>query len=270
MTNNQTRAFGLVRVSTQLQTEEHGGTGIQFQSEKLTQYANLNDFNLVKTISDVASGGLETRQGIEELKSHIENNEVDIVLIWNVSRAFRSMIYFAEFYKYLKEYKVELISVSEGIRSSRKEGEMMFGIMASIAGYEKQLINERMYSGRTTKVMNQERGFGGKVPFGYKRNNDGDVKIDNDNADIVKYIFKKYNQLLKSPKFNKNTRTRRLIKLMNNRGFQFHNKRFRGCDIRHILNSTFYMGVMTYGEIKTNHKYPTLVSKRLFNQVSIS
>ena len=121
MTNNQTRAFGLVRVSTQLQTEEHGGTGIQFQSEKLTQYANLNDFNLVKTISDVASGGLETRQGIEELKSHIENNEVDIVLIWNVSRAFRSMIYFAEFYKYLKEYKVELISVSEGIRSSRKE-----------------------------------------------------------------------------------------------------------------------------------------------------
>ena len=269
MSSNKPRAYGLVRVSTQLQTEEHGGTGIQFQSEKLHQYSILNDFNLVKNISDVASGGLETRQGIEELKSHIENNDVDIVLIWNVSRAFRSMIYFADFYKYLKNYNVELISVSEGIRSSKKEGEMMFGIMASIAGYEKQLINERMYSGRTTKVLNSERGFGGKVPFGYKRNNDGDVVVDNDNADIVKYIFKKYNQLLKNPKFNKNTRTRRLIKLLTNRGFLFHGKRFRGCDIRHILNSEFYMGVMKYGEIKTPHRYPTLVSKRLFNQTCI-
>ena len=117
--------------------------------------------------------------------------------------------------------------------------------------------------------MNSERGFGGKVPFGYKRDNDGDVVVDNDNADIVKYIFKKYNQLLKNPKFNKNTRTRRLIKLLTNRGFLFHGKRFRGCDIRHILNSEFYMGIMKYGEIKTPHRYPTLVSKRLFNQTCI-
>lgn len=267
MKNNLTRAFGLVRVSTQIQTEEHGGTGLSFQSEKLSQYANLNDFNLVKTISDVASGGLETRNGIEELKSHIENNDVDIVLIWNVSRGFRSMIYFADFYKYLKKHNVELISVSEGIRSSRKEGEMMFGIMASIAGYEKELINERMMSGRTTKVRNHERGFGGKVPFGYTRDNDGNVVVDDENAEVVKYIFKKYNQLLKSPKFNKNTRTRRLIKLLNARGFTFRGKRFQGWNIRDILNSEFYSGTMKYGDITTTHKYPKLVSKRLFNQI---
>ena len=40
----------LVRVSTHLQTEEMGRTGIQFQSEKLSQYATLNDLNLIKTI----------------------------------------------------------------------------------------------------------------------------------------------------------------------------------------------------------------------------
>ena len=42
-------------------------------------------------------------------------------------------------------------------RSSRKEGEMLFGIMSSIAGYEKDLIKERMVSGRITKVQNGER-----------------------------------------------------------------------------------------------------------------
>ena len=77
------RAISLIRVSTILQTEENGGTGIQFQTEKLSQYATLNDFNLIKTITDVCSGGLETRDGIDNLKSHINNGEVDVVLIWS-------------------------------------------------------------------------------------------------------------------------------------------------------------------------------------------
>ena len=75
--------FSLVRISTSIQSEENGGTGIQFQTEKLSQYATLNDFNLIKTITDVCSGGLETRDGIDNLKSHINNGEVDVVLIWS-------------------------------------------------------------------------------------------------------------------------------------------------------------------------------------------
>ena len=124
-------------------------------------------------------------------------------------------------------------------------------------------------SGRTTKVMNNERGFGGRVPFGYTRNNDGELVVDNESANIVKYIFKKYNQLLKNPKFNKNTRTRRLIKLLNERGFKFRGKRFKGWNIRDILNNEFYIGIMKYGDITSESKYPKLVSKRLFNQVCI-
>ncbi|MBT5363768.1 MAG: recombinase family protein, partial [Candidatus Marinimicrobia bacterium] len=79
MTENLNKTIALVRVSTIGQTEEKGGTGIQFQTEKLSQYATLNDLNLIKTITDVCSGGLETRDGIEELKSHIGNGDVDIV-----------------------------------------------------------------------------------------------------------------------------------------------------------------------------------------------
>ena len=105
------RAVSLIRISTTLQTEEKGGTGVQFQTEKLSQYATLNDLNLIKIITDVCSGGLETRDGIEELKTDIENGDVDIVLIWNVSSAFRSMIHFTKFYEYLKKHDVELISV---------------------------------------------------------------------------------------------------------------------------------------------------------------
>ena len=52
------RAISLIRVSTLIQTEEMGGTGVQFQTEKLSQYATLNNLNLIKTITDVCSGAL--------------------------------------------------------------------------------------------------------------------------------------------------------------------------------------------------------------------
>ena len=261
------KTYGLVRISTKLQSDENGGTGIQFQSEKLSQYAKLNDLHLTKIITDVCSGGIEHRDGINELKSHIEKGEVDVVLVWNTSRAFRSMIYFSKFYEFLKEHNVELISVSEGIRSSRKEGEMMFGIMCSIAGYEKDLIKERMMSGRITKVKNGVRGFGSKLPFGYKKI-DGEIVIDTENSKIVRYIFKKLNSLKKNPKYTKTNRTRRLLKLMKDRGFTYYGKLFKGWHIRDIINQRFYIGEMKYGSIITKHNYEPIISKRLFNQVS--
>ena len=66
----------------------------------------MNDLDHIKSITDIASGGLETREGIEELKTMIRSNMVDVVLVWNVSRAFRSMIHFVKFYEFLNENNV--------------------------------------------------------------------------------------------------------------------------------------------------------------------
>ena len=250
--------ISLIRVSTKLQSE---GTGLEFQSEKIKQYSELNDFNIIKTISDVCSGGLETRDGIEELKSEIEKGGVDCVLIWNVSRAFRSMVHFSKFYEYLNKHNVELISVSEGIRSSSKTGAMMFGVMVSIAQYEKDLIAERMSSGRLTKVQNGTRAFGKKI-YGYTT----DYKIDPDEAKVVKYIFKKINSL-KKKNYPKYKQTKHLLKLLKQNGYTYNGHDFKNYNMRDILKQKFYTGVLQYSDITTTHNYQPLVSKRLFNQV---
>ena len=258
------RTIGLVRVSTILQTEENGGTSIQLQTEKLNQYADLHDLELNDVIVDVASGGLETRDGVEKLKEMIERKEVDKVLIYNVSRAFRSMVHFTTFYEYLKKNNVELISVCEGLRSSRKEHQMIFGIMCSVAAFEKDTINFRLHNGRKTKVRNNERGFGGRIPFGYKRI-DGDLVTDT-NAEIVKYIFKKTNQLNKR-NLTKTKKTQTLLKLIKDKGFTFNGKDFKNWNIKNILTNPFYVGDLNYSGIQTTHKYERIISRRLFNQV---
>jgi len=258
--------YGLVRISSHIQSEKNGGTGVEFQSNKLSQYSTLNDFNLIKTITDVCSGGLETRDGIEELKLHIRNGEVDVVLIWNTSRVFRSMIHFSKFYEFLKEHNVELISVSEGIRSSRKEGEMMFGIMCSIAGYEKDLIRERMM-----KLNKGIRSIGGSLPYGYSTDSKtNEIIVDEEEGKVVEYIFRKMNFLSKIKHLTPIKRTKRLLKLLKNRDFTYRDgSDFKAHQLRWILNNKFYIGEMKYGENIVHHKHPTIISTRLYNQIHI-
>ena len=64
--NTELRAISIVRVSTILQTDENGGTGIQFQTEKLQQYADLNDMNLIKTIQEQAAPQMQPEMNTED------------------------------------------------------------------------------------------------------------------------------------------------------------------------------------------------------------
>jgi site-specific DNA recombinase len=257
------KTYGLVRISSHSQNEENGGTGVEFQTKKLNQYAELNDYEIGEIFVDECSGSLAERDGITKLKHLIDDGKVERVLIWNTSRAFRSMIHFARFYEMLKKNDVELVSVSEGIKSSNKTGEMMFGIMCSIAGYEKELINERMKSGKITKLQKGERAFGGRLPYGYKKDN-GEIVLDEMEGKAVKYIYKTINRLNKKG-YTKIKRTNRILTLLKKNGYKYKGENFKAYHLRVILGNEFYIGELNYGGTSTKHIHPTIISKRLFN-----
>jgi site-specific DNA recombinase len=262
---NNNKSVGLVRVSSHTQDDLHGGTGLQFQQEKIKQYSKLHDIDLLDILSDVCSGSFDTRDGIDEVKRMVENGEIERVLIWNTSRCFRSMLNFSRFYEFLKKYNVELVSVSEGISSFSKHGSMVFGIMCSISEYEREIIKERMMSGKLTKLKNGERKFGGRMVYGYENKN-GEIVVNQNESKIVKFIFSKMNKLMKQ-NLTKTKRTQKLLKSLRRKGYLFKGKDFSNQNIKSILNNKFYIGEMIYGDIKTNHVYDTIVSKRLFNKV---
>ena len=83
------RAVAYQRISTIGQMD---GTGLEFQKSKLDAYVKYSEMNLVKTIEEVGSGANGDRDGLNQIKSMVENNEVDVVLEWNVSRGFRSLV----------------------------------------------------------------------------------------------------------------------------------------------------------------------------------
>ena len=260
---NMKHTYGVVRISSVSQNELNGGTGVEFQTKKIKQYADLNDYHLADVFVDEISGVIDHRDGIEKLKVLIEAGKVERVLIWNTSRLFRSMVLFAQFYEMLNKHNVELISVSEGIKSSEKTGEMLFSIMVGISAYEKSIINERMVSGILTKVKSGKRGFGGKLPFGYKKK-DGEIILDPKDGEIVKYIYKTINKLNKRG-LSKIKRTNRMLALLKKNGYKYKGSDFKAYHLRVILGNEFYVGDMSYGSEKVSHIHPTIISKRLFN-----
>ena len=259
------KTIGLTRVSSHTQDDLHGGSGLQYQQEKILQYCKLHDYDLFKIVSDVCSGSFETREGIDEVKQMILDGEVERVVIWNTSRCFRSMLGFSRFYNFLKKHKVELVSVSEGITSLSKHGSMVFGIMCSISEYEREIIKERMMSGKITKFKNGERKFGGRMVYGYENQN-GKIVVDKNKGEVVRFIFNKMNKLMKQ-NLTKTKRTQKLLKSLKRKGYMFNDKYFTHQNVKSILNNKFYIGEMSYGDIKSNHNYDTLISKRLFNNV---
>lgn len=260
------KTYGIVRISTTSQSELNGGTGVEFQTKKLNQYAELNDYELEEIFVDEISGVIDDRLGITKLTKLIKDDKVERVLIWNTSRLFRSMVLFARFYEMLNKNNVELISVSEGIKSSEKTGEMLFSIMVGISAYEKSIIAERMMSGKITKVRNGKRAIGGRLPFGYEKK-DGEIVLNETDGKIVKFIYKTINGYNKK-NYTATKRTQRMLNLLKKKGYEYKGKEFKNYHLKSIIGNEFYVGELTYSNEIINHIHPTIISKRLFNSVT--
>ena len=258
--------YGLVRISTLGQIDN---TSIDFQTDKIKGYSNLHDLELKETFVDVISGESSNRDGIDKITELIKQGECKTIIVWNISRLFRSMVLFANFYQLCNDYDCEIISVSEGIKSKSKTGEMLCSVLIGIASFERRVITERMMSGKY-QLANQGKKCSGKIPYGYKRDRVGEFVVDEDESKVVKYIFKKVNLYSKMKHITKTKKTQRLLKLLKSRGFDYRGKDFRWWNIRDIINNRFYIGELKWADIKTNHIYPSLISKRLFNQIQMS
>ena len=264
--NRMKNGYALVRVSSLSQQDN---TSLGFQTEQISNYSKLNNINLIKVISDTCSGGLETRDGIEKIKQLVLDKKVDVVLTYKTDRCFRSMLGFSKFYTFLKKHEVELISCSENISSKTDTGSMIFGIMVSVGSYEKSMIRNRVMSGKKSLVESGSRSMGGNLPFGYTTDRDsGEIILEPTESKIVKYIFKKSNELLKNRKLTPYKRTQRLLKLLKRNGYTYKNgKDFKSYHLKVFLNNEFYFGELKYGDMVVNHYHPKIISKRLFNQI---
>ena len=128
------------RVSTDDQTTEN-------QSLVLEEVAKKMEWNVVETFTDVISGAKSKRQGLDALMKAVRRNEVDMVMVWDVSRLGRSLKHLVTLLDELHAKGVNLYFHQQGIDTTTASGKMLFQLLGVFAEFERSMIRERVMAG---------------------------------------------------------------------------------------------------------------------------
>ncbi|KNE21798.1 recombinase family protein [Virgibacillus pantothenticus] len=141
------------------------------------------------------SGGTDKRPQFQKMMYDISNKkkQIDVVIVYNLSRFARDVLDLNKYLKLLKEHKVDFVSCSEEmLRTDNPYREFMINIIGSVAQLQRQQIAETV---RDNMLIAAEKGefLGGVTPIGYKVNEfTRKFEVVKEEADVVKLIFKKY------------------------------------------------------------------------------
>lgn len=155
---NDIKRVGIyARVSTTNQTSEN-------QLLDLRKYCEARKWEIAGEFVDEAmSGSRDDRPQYKEIMIQARQHKFDAILTWKYDRIARSLLNLVSTLEELRVMGLGFISYTEGIDTSTPSGKMVFGVIASLAEFERSLIIERVRAGlRRAKAQGKRLG---RAPF---------------------------------------------------------------------------------------------------------
>jgi DNA invertase Pin-like site-specific DNA recombinase len=136
------RAGIYARVST------NNGQDPEVQLAEIRQFCNRRGWTTVKEYVDKGiSGSKEHRPALDNLLADCRKRAVDCVVVYRYDRFARSLRQLVNALEEFRALGIDFVSLHEGVDTSTPNGRLVFGIFASIAEFERELIRDRVKSG---------------------------------------------------------------------------------------------------------------------------
>lgn len=135
-----TRAAIYARVSTREQNPE-------MQLAELRAYCARRAWSVAGEYVDQASGADTERPQLLALLERARRHTFDAVLVYRYDRFARNLRSLVNALSEFHDLGVQFVSVHEGVDTSTANGRLIFGIFASLAEFERELIRDRVRSG---------------------------------------------------------------------------------------------------------------------------
>lgn len=182
------KAVIYARVSTEQQDTER-------QVKELQKVAESEGYTVAKFFEDKVSGATKAknRKQFDLMLSYIEENNINQIYCWELSRLGRSMI---DNYTIIQELRAKGINIfiyKSNINTNKndKNSELQLNLLSSIAEYERKSITERTKSGTYNSIKKGGVGGGSIKQYGYKKEN-GKLVIDEDEKAVILDMVDKY------------------------------------------------------------------------------
>ena len=112
---------------------------------------------------DKITGKTMDRPGWAKLESAMRMGKVSAVVVWRIDRLGRTAARLTALFEELRERKVNLVSLRDGLDLSTPAGRLMANVLASVAQYETEIRGERVAAGQA-KARADGKRLGGSQP----------------------------------------------------------------------------------------------------------
>lgn len=137
---------------------------------------------------DSATGANIERTGLKTLLSHLRQD--DTLVVTELARLGRSLRDLVNICHQLEDTGVAFRSIKENIDTSTPTGRMTFGILASIAEFEREIIRERQAAG--IKLAKERGSYYGRQPKLSQKQADQLKKLRAENRFTIKQLAKMF------------------------------------------------------------------------------
>jgi DNA invertase Pin-like site-specific DNA recombinase len=119
---------------------------LPLQLKALRKYARSRNWKVVLEIEDIGSG-VKERKKREKVLEAARKREIDVVLVWKLDRWGRSIHDLFMTMKELTDLDVAFVSFTEAVDLSSPVGRAVAGLLAVFAGFEREILRERVKAG---------------------------------------------------------------------------------------------------------------------------
>ena len=178
------RAAIYARVSDKSQAEEDK-TSLAEQTADMEDYCARRGLRIVARYQEVGRGWSKQRPEFQRMLNEAREGRFDVIVCWKSDRLSRGMFPAAALMEVVEAYQLRIESVMDAVDMKT------FGLMAAIGKIELDNFRERASMGKRGAAK-RGRFATGIPPYGYRVGPDGMPAVDEDEAEVVRRIFRDY------------------------------------------------------------------------------
>ncbi len=186
------RVAAYCRVSTE--TEEQNSS-YEVQVAHYTEFIKKNnEWEFAGIFADDGISGTNTKKRDEfnRMIAECMDGNIDMVITKSISRFARNTLDCLQYIRQLKDKNISVYFEKENINTMDAKGEVLLTIMASLAQQESQSLSQNVKLGLQYRYQQGKVQVNHKRFMGYTKDEDGNLIIVPEEAEIIKRIYREY------------------------------------------------------------------------------
>ena len=232
---------------------------IEGQLRECKQFAEENNITIVNTYADKKQTGRnDNRVQFQKMLQDSKKKQFDYVIVWKIDRFGRNREEIAKNKAILRMSGVKVLFAKEHIPDG-PEGIILESVLEGLAEYYSANLSQNIIRGMRESAMKCKCNGSG-LPLGYNVDKEHNYIRNDEEATLIKMIFKMYDD---GSKIND------ICKYLNAHNYKTkRNSKFTHTGVSRILHNRQYIGEYRWKDIITPNGMPRIIDDELFERVA--